>query len=454
MLDQGDPIRGAEERFAAAVELGRPTSPPADAAADPALARDLEVAEMLRALAPALSANADVKARARARVMAALAADGPSDSSTLAGDRFADGRRLPSPDSAPTEQLPVVTPAPEAPAEAAPVTAAHAAGPSTAVLTEPDLAKALRPRRRRRHALPSRPGARPGTPGIRSRIMVVGAAALLAVVAIAGGGIFASRDAVPGDPLYAIKRAAEAAGGIFASGDASRGQRDLDLAVTRLDEIERMARSGSPDAALLQSSFQDFDAATSAGSRLVLSGADADHSTADLVTWSTQATARLSALHGALPASAQPDADDSLRLLDRVHRRAAALQARASCPESTSGAVDDLGPLPATGPCARAATAGTSAGTNPAARTAPGSSNPQEPGAATAPQQQQQDGGSDPALLPGVNVRTSSDDDTAPTTTSAPNSAGGKKNVDVPLPLPVPITVPPLVPGKPGLSLG
>ena len=72
-------------------------------------------------------------------------------------------------------------------------------------------------------------------------------AALFAVLALAGGGVFASRDAVPGDPLYGIKRAAEAAGGIFAGGTSAE-LHDLDIAVTRLDEIERMARDGVTDA--------------------------------------------------------------------------------------------------------------------------------------------------------------------------------------------------------------
>jgi len=68
MPDQGDPIRGAEERFAEAVEPGRPSGPPAD---DPELARDLEIAAMLRALGPGFSPSTDAKARMRARVMGA-----------------------------------------------------------------------------------------------------------------------------------------------------------------------------------------------------------------------------------------------------------------------------------------------------------------------------------------------------------------------------------------------
>jgi hypothetical protein len=282
--------------------------------------------------------------------------------------------------------------------------------------------------------------------------MAVGAAAMLAVLAIAGGGIFASRDAVPGDPLYAIKRAAEAASGIFAGGDASRAQRDLDLAATRLDEIERMVDE-SADPSLIASAIQDFDDATSEGSRLVLSGDDSENTYADLSAWSNRQSKRLSGLRHSLPDTVQPAVDDALRLLDRVHRRAAALSARSSCTQVTSGGVDDLGPLPATGQCVRQTSAGgSSSAPDPTARRASGTSSAQE--TVTPSSVPQQDGSSDPALLPEVNGGGTSPDEeagSATTTTQAPPSS---KNVDVPLPLPIPITVPPLVPGKPGVTLG
>ena len=265
MPDQGDPIWGAEERFAEAVELGRPSGTPAD---DPDLARDLEIAGMLRALGPGFSPSADAKARMRARVMGALAVEGPPSD----GGGIAVGRPQESgSEGAPTEVLPVVAPAPvdERRADTAarraarppkpPTRSSRATRRRTTVLAEPDLSRAVRPRRRRRHALPSRPAARPDTPSLARRVVTVGMAAALAVLAIAGGSVFASRDAVPGDALYGIKRAAEAAGGIFAGGEAARGQHDLDLAATRLDEIERMARDGVTDPAAYASAFQDFD---------------------------------------------------------------------------------------------------------------------------------------------------------------------------------------------------
>ena len=443
MPDQGDPIRGAEERFAEAVELGRPSSTPAD---DPDLARDLEIAGMLRALGPGLSPSADAKARMRARVMSALAVDGPPSS----GGGIAVGRHDEGAAGAPTEVLPIVAPAPPESVEPTPLRAVPAAAETgTAVLAEPDITRAVRPRRRRRHALPSRPAARPGTPSLARRVVTVGMAAALAVLAIAGGSVFASRDAVPGDALYGIKRAAEAAGGIFAGGAAARGQHDLDLAATRLDEIERMARDGATDPAAYASAFQEFDNATRAGTRQVLAGADPDRSAGDLARWATQQTARLSALRATLPSASQSDADDALRLLDRVHDRAVAVAARSGCGQVTSNTTDDLGPLPAQGPCtaSRQATPGGSAPTDRARAVAPTT--------AQGGSQAQESDGSDPALVPADQAGSDGQNRVATTqANSSESSSDDQRNVNAPLPLPVPITVPPLLPGKPGGLLG
>jgi len=446
MPDQGDPIRGAEERFAEAVELGRPSSTPAD---DPDLARDLEIAGMLRALGPGLSPSADAKARMRARVMSALAVDGPPSN----GGGIAVGRPGAGAAGAPTEVLPIVAPAQAETVEPTPLRAVPAAAEATeagtAVLAEPDLTRAVRPRRRRRHALPSRPAARPGTPSLARRVVTVGMAAALAVLAIAGGSVFASRDAVPGDALYGIKRAAEAAGGIFAGGEAARGQHDLDLAATRLDEIERMARDGATDPAAYASAFQEFGNATRAGTRQVLAGADPDRSAGDLARWATQQTARLSALRASLPSASQSDADDALRLLDRVHDRAVAVAARSGCAQVTANATDDLGPLPAQGPCTatRQATPGGSTPTDRARAVAPTT--------AQGGGQAQESDGSDPALVPADQAGSDGQNRAATTpANSSESSSDDQRSVNAPLPLPVPITVPPLLPGKPGGLLG
>ena len=214
-----------------------------------------------------------------------------------------------------------------------------------------------------------------------------------------------------------------------------------------------MARDGATNPAAYTAAFQEFEAATRAGTRQVLAGEDPDRSAADLARWATQQTTRVSALRATLPAG-QSDADDALRLLDRVHDRAVAVAARSGCGQVTSSASDDLGPLPAEGSCAaRPATAGTSAGsaTPDRARTA----TPTEAGTTQGGQQPQENGGSDPALVPGDQGGSDAQNRAAtPSTTSPASSPEDRDNVNAPLQLPLPITVPPLVPGKPGGLLG
>ena len=62
--------RGEEERFAAAMECGTPSV--GDDGSD-GLARELEIAALLRSAGPALSPAPAAKARAKQRLMAAFA---------------------------------------------------------------------------------------------------------------------------------------------------------------------------------------------------------------------------------------------------------------------------------------------------------------------------------------------------------------------------------------------
>ena len=142
MPDQGDPTWGAEERFAEAVELGQPAGTHVEAA-DPELARDLEIAGMLRALGPGFSASADAKARVRARVLSARRVDGHSSDGIGAADRTAAPES--TPEGAPTEQLPVVAPRPDAEPTPAP---ARDAGRRPARRDAADAPRGRRGRRR------------------------------------------------------------------------------------------------------------------------------------------------------------------------------------------------------------------------------------------------------------------------------------------------------------------
>ena len=172
--------------------------------------------------------------------------------------------------------------------------------------------------------------------------------------------------------------------------------------------------------------------------------------------WATQQAARLSALRTTLPTASQSDADDALHLLSTGCTAAPWRCSRSGCAQVTSGSADDLGPVPADGPCAtRQSTSGGGSAPTDRARTAAPTGQATDP-ATRQGEDPQQDGGSDPGLVPGVQVGSGGGQNraaTTPTTSAAPSS-DEQKNVNVPLPLPVPITVPPLLPGKPGGLLG
>jgi hypothetical protein len=170
-------------------------------------------------------------------------------------------------------------------------------------------------------------------------------AALLAGVtagALALSGVSAaSTEALPGDPLYHVKRSAERAQLALAGSDQSRGQLYLELAHGRLREARKVA----PDhvAAVLA----DMDAATVSGASLLTKSAvqRADAGVlVPLVTFAGQQRERLGELARAIPASAD-SVQGSLALLDAVRRRATDLtDAMATgCAVPT---VDRLGPKP------------------------------------------------------------------------------------------------------------
>ncbi|ODT97697.1 MAG: hypothetical protein ABS81_29610 [Pseudonocardia sp. SCN 72-86] len=322
-------------------------------------------------------------------------------------------------------------------------------------------------RRRARHTLPrgykDRPdnaggSTRPARPSGRKRIGIVAGAALFVMVALTGGGMLVSQNALPGDSLYGVKRAAESFGSVFAFGSDAKARRQIDLASARLTEIEQLAARGSNDPAVLASAIDDFDNATSEGSRLVLGGAEGTGTAGlgDLHTWATQSSARWSSLKSTLPQPA--DADHSIELLDRVADRSAKMQSRMSCNDVSDGS-DDLGPIPANGVCTpRSGSNGSNNGSSMSARA--GSSQTQsnsssgtqtasatpESGAATT------DGTGTPGLLPDLGAdglpltdsSAGSHSNSASTTTSAPAQRG----------LLPPITLPPLLPGTSGITLG
>ncbi|WP_433290015.1 DUF5667 domain-containing protein [Pseudonocardia sp. CA-142604] len=493
------------ERFAAAVEQGTPPG----FAGDGDLARELEIVAMLRSRGAAFAPDPDAKARAKQRLMAVLAAE--------QGDRRPRGPQPPVPPPSAEEQTAPLGrinepsfPAQQEGVNASAVTSKLPAytgrgdegGDTTveATTTEaataegtPPSAPAGRPGRHSSRRTVSRPAGRargsrgpattPAGSGLRRRAVFVGSAALVMLLAIAGGGVFASRDALPGDNLYALKRVAESAGLALTFDESAKARRHLDIATTRLDEVQKLV-DRTPQAPVAPdvyaSAIQEFDAAAGEGSRLLLK---ADKSSTadttalgDLQSWASQEADRLTTLRPALPDTAAADAEGAIKLLDRLVGRTTALTARSSCSEVTSG-TDDLGPLPAAGACAPrphdsdAPETGTTGGngrhqtdqdpssTTPGENDDPTSDVTQTPGA-DEPPSLLPDLDSDGNLFGNDSNEGSDRDDTSTTTRSrnSENNDGNGDDDDTPAPglprLLPPVTLPPLLPGMPGITIG
>jgi Domain of unknown function (DUF5667) len=193
----------------------------------------------------------------------------------------------------------------------------------------------------------------------RGRLVVAAAAALCLLMSLSGMSLLLSRDALPGDALYSVKRTAESAELGFTFGDQPKALKHLEFASARVNEIEIMA--GQADVAGNWSAGQDkflraledFDSDATAGARLLtglaLSGQPS--SLPALHAWAEQQKAKLAAARAALPLPISARMDSTLALLDRIMVRASALRQRSSCATITSGARDDLGVLPAREPC-------------------------------------------------------------------------------------------------------
>ncbi|GAA4977302.1 hypothetical protein HD597_009783 [Nonomuraea thailandensis] len=99
---------------------------------------------------------------------------------------------------------------------------------------------------------------RPRRRPLLSQLSAVGLAAALMVSS------FATYQAVPGDSLYPLKRAAETTLVHLSSDDAQRGERELDSAQTRAREVASLLGS-SADGPLVKKTLKDMEESTRAG---------------------------------------------------------------------------------------------------------------------------------------------------------------------------------------------
>jgi hypothetical protein len=185
---------------------------------------------------------------------------------------------------------------------------------------------------------------RPAAVGLRSRrargAIIVGLAA--GTLALSGMSA-ASGDAMPGDPLYGVKRSTESARLALTTTDMMRGQLYLDFAGTRANEARDRARRG--DRTGLVSMLNDMDNQTVQGIRLLTNWAVErnDSAALDFIdAWVTTQRARLTGL----PAGSDgARLNQSLALLAGVQQRSAKLRAALGC-GAAPGKADRLGPAP------------------------------------------------------------------------------------------------------------
>jgi Domain of unknown function (DUF5667) len=288
----------ASERFARAVEGG-----PIEPDLDDSLRHELALVAALREVGQATQLDDDARRRLRRRVLTSL------ESETAGGA---------------TDTRPET--------------------PDVATDTRPETVLELKRPARTRAA------------GVRGRLLIAAAAALCLLLSVSAMSLLMARDALPGDALYGVKRSAESAELGFTFGAESRGFKHLQFATARLDELQALAASGAgptTDTGSYRDLLEWFDADAAAGSRLLLAAMTSGNGglLGALQGWAEQQSQRIRVTAPALPEQAAMRAAESGELLHRIAERAASLRARVGCLAVTSGGADDIGPLPAGGPC-------------------------------------------------------------------------------------------------------
>ncbi|WP_086845334.1 DUF5667 domain-containing protein [Amycolatopsis kentuckyensis] len=280
----------------------------------------------------------------------------------------------------------------------------------------------------------------------RPRTADLVAAALFLFLVLSGLTLVLSRSALPGDPLYGVKRAGESTALGLTFGDQEKARKHLEFATNRITELGELAAEDA-SVADYRTAYDDFAADLRAGVAQMSAAATSDgggtQALSDVRLWARNQAARLAALP--LPADAAPVFGDVRDLLGKVQERTSGLVARMNCYQITTGASDELGPLPATGECTqRPAPA---AGSGPTASVAPSSQDSTSP-TATGTQLPP----SDAAATPGIPAPTGGV--TPPPVFGQPSTTSRPPAPTTTTSQPPLVSLPPLLPGLPPIIIG
>ncbi len=158
----------------------------------------------------------------------------------------------------------------------------------------------------------------------RTRRRLGTAAASLVIVGGTAGMAAAASGALPGEPLYPIKRGVEQAGAAVRMSEAAEGEALLRQAATRLDEVRSLQAQGSPDPDLLASTVDSFRTAADEGSQKLFTAFQTENNAQDITTvrdFTSRQMAEVAALSASTPSATTDDllldAADTLADIDQ-----------------------------------------------------------------------------------------------------------------------------------------
>lgn len=174
------------------------------------------------------------------------------------------------------------------------------------------------------------------------------AAAAFVVVGGTAGVAAAAENALPGDPLYPIKRGIESAQVSLNTSDSAKGHDLVSQASTRLDEIDSLMSDGDSTSQITHT-LAAYQRSAASGADLLFVSYQRDGDVGDLASlrsmFSDQA-AMLKKLAAQAPPTAQPDFAAATALLSDLDQQARVLCGNCG-PDSTSSDFVDLTSAPA-----------------------------------------------------------------------------------------------------------
>jgi hypothetical protein len=197
------------------------------------------------------------------------------------------------------------------------------------------------------------------------RPLSIAASIVTAFALLLGGAVWMSRDALPGDNLYGLKRASERVELATAGSDTEKARAHLEFAATRAQEVRALLSRGSVTASgqgaeaagldpktarLVASTLSSADSDVTAASVLLGKQAVSKGSPAPLDTmtkWAPGQLARLRAIAAVVPSGdLRARTESSANLVAAALTRAETLAPKVDCSCLGSTGVDTLGPVP------------------------------------------------------------------------------------------------------------